>query len=1092
VVAGAFTSIGAAIVATAGSAAADTNQCPASGTGNPQVDNMVGASFTTNGNTVTYIFDSFIDESSTGGVPGLIAYCIYPTPQMQPDSTTVAAVGQDGSAWVEPPSFDNFSFQRPDGNPANIALDGTQNITMGTATWNSGVPEPQKILLHINDPAECNALYGGNPGTCFVLPGSGVINLKDLAVSKTASPSFTRTYSWGISKAVDKTELDIKPGGTATFNYTVNVTHDDGTDSSWQVTGTITVSNPNSVDFSGVTVTDSSNGNGSCTVQNGSPAQIPANGSATFPYTCTYSSNPSSVTDTATATWDTSTYDTPSGAASGAATADFTGLAPKTIIDGSVDVTDTLGGDLGTVTINDPSPTALTYSHTFSGDSSGTCTSHDNTATFTTDTTNTTGSASKSVKVCVGANLTVTKTATPSFTRTYTWGISKAVDQTEIDMAAGGTATFHYTVNVTHDSGTDSNWLVTGVIKVSNPNDWEGITLSNGGLTDIISNGGTCIVQDGTVEGGASGIHPSNGTIPASSTVDFPYTCTYGAAGPSPSAFSNTATANWDASAAATTDGLATGPATGDFSTPTTIVDGSVHVTDTLGGDLGTVSYTDPSPTPVTYQKSFQGVSRTCTSYENTATFTTDTTNETGSASKSVKVCVGVDLTVGKTATPKFTRTYNWALAKTVTPALIEKAGGGTATATYKVTVQETGYTDSGWQVSGDITVTNPNDWEGITLTGGISDVISNGGSCTVQPGTVQPSGPGGIYPASGTIPASSTVDFPYTCTYSAAPSPSGFTNTATAVWSGAAAFTPHGSAQGTASGNFDTPSTRVNQTVTPTDSFNGGAPQELCLLDPSQLCQLTAVDAAPFTTATYNYTRSVNVPTSNCQTYVNTASITGQQAQASIEVCGPAKTGALTMGFWQNKNGQTIIKNYSGTNCQALATWLRKFHPFSDLTATACGSSPSLGATSASGVVGYIYTVIKNAVCTSTSKTCNSMLKAQMLATALNVYFSDPALGGNRIGAPAPIGNLTIDLTKICQMIDGSGGTATCPGTYENASSAFGGSASLTVLQMLQYQNTADPAADAGAVWYGQVKATQVLAKDAFDAINNQVAFSP
>src|SRR5262252_3127508 len=97
VVAGAFTSIGAAIVATAGSAAADTNQCPASGTGNPQVDNMVGASFTTNGNTVTYIFDSFIDESSTGGVPGLIAYCIYPTPQMQPDSTTVAAVGQDGS-----------------------------------------------------------------------------------------------------------------------------------------------------------------------------------------------------------------------------------------------------------------------------------------------------------------------------------------------------------------------------------------------------------------------------------------------------------------------------------------------------------------------------------------------------------------------------------------------------------------------------------------------------------------------------------------------------------------------------------------------------------------------------------------------------------------------------------------------------------------------------------------------------------------------------------------------------------------------------------------------------------------------------------
>jgi hypothetical protein len=30
------------------------------------------------------------------------------------------------------------------------------------------------------------------------------------------------------------------------------------------------------------------------------------------------------------------------------------------------------------------------------------------------------------------------------------------------------------------------------------------------------------------------------------------------------------------------------------------------------------------------------------------------------------------------------------------------------------------------------------------------------------------------------------------------------------------------------------------------------------------------------------------------------------------------------------------------------------------------------------------------------------------------------------------------------------------------------------------------------GSAWYGQVKATQVLAKDAFDAINNDVANSP
>ncbi len=73
--------------------------------------------------------------------------------------------------------------------------------------------------------------------------------------------------------------------------------------------------------------------------------------------------------------------------------------------------------------------------------------------------------------------------------------------------------------------------------------------------------------------------------------------------------------------------------------------------------------------------------------------------------------------------------------------------------------------------------------------------------------------------------------------------------------------------------------------------------------------------------------------------------------------------------------------------------------------------------------------------------------------------------------------------------MIDGTGGVATCSGAYEDASSAFGGAASMTVSAMLTY---AASQSDAGGVhWYGSVKATQVLAKDAFDAINNQVAFS-
>jgi hypothetical protein len=116
-----------------------------------------------------------------------------------------------------------------------------------------------------------------------------------------------------------------------------------------------------------------------------------------------------------------------------------------------------------------------------------------------------------------------------------------------------------------------------------------------------------------------------------------------------------------------------------------------------------------------------------------------------------------------------------------------------------------------------------------------------------------------------------------------------------------------------------------------------------------------------------------------------------------------------------------------------------------------------------------------------------NAMLKAQMLATAFDVYFSDPALGGKKINAPAPIGGLSVDLTDVCAVID-SGMSGTCKNNFVDAGSAFGGAAHLTVAQMLAA--AAGAANSGGTTWYGNVKSTQELAKDAFDAINNGVAF--
>lgn len=138
-----------------------------------------------------------------------------------------------------------------------------------------------------------------------------------------------------------------------------------------------------------------------------------------------------------------------------------------------------------------------------------------------------------------------------------------------------------------------------------------------------------------------------------------------------------------------------------------------------------------------------------------------------------------------------------------------------------------------------------------------------------------------------------------------------------------------------------------------------------------------------------------------------------------------------------------------------AAGTWLRQFTPFQDIAATA----------SCKTVASYAMTIIKSASATGASM--NATLKAQMLASALDTFFSDATLGGNALGAPVSVGSVRIDLTS--------------------RASAFGGAASLTVLQMLALQNAVSNPGE--SMWYGNVKTMQELAKTAFDRINNEIA---
>jgi hypothetical protein len=261
--------------------------------------------------------------------------------------------------------------------------------------------------------------------------------------------------------------------------------------------------------------------------------------------------------------------------------------------------------------------------------------------------------------------------------------------------------------------------------------------------------------------------------------------------------------------------------------------------------------------------------------------------------------------------------------------------------------------------------------------------------------------------------------------------------------------------------------------------------------------CGVTSLTSPSWGVFTYSIT-DANAAPASCASYNNTAQITGGSASSpvTVTVCN-TNTGALTMGFWKNTNGQKVITSYcGGASGTSLMAYLSSFNPFMDDTATTCAQEAT-----------YVAGVIGGATCSS-GGTCNTMLRAQMLATALDVYFSTPSLGGNAIGAynglgnkTPMLGNVVVNLSGICSMADSSGGTGSCINTYEDARPEFGiiptpSCQGTTVSDMLAYSDfpssaNGNPVASAntGATWYQQVKAKQVIAKDGFDNINNNVA---
>lgn len=390
---------------------------------------------------------------------------------------------------------------------------------------------------------------------------------------------------------------------------------------------------------------------------------------------------------------------------------------------------------------------------------------------------------------------------------------------------------------------------------------------------------------------------------------------------------------------------------------------------------------------------------------------------------------------VTKDAAGAYEESYSWGIAKAADPLRVTKAGGS-ATFDYTVSVSHDAGTVENVKVSGTISIYNPNDHP---ITGvDVTDRLSDGTTCAVEDGI-------------GVTLDGFRTDLGYTCDLGDTLPQGSLRNTVTITWPAQAV----GSGSLAAGSDADT---------TEDIWFDRNAVDECVDVDDSVQGVLGEVCVGGANPTRFTYSRTVPVPPFGCLGYDNTARFTTNDtgatgsASAGVEVCGPIRTDARTIGFWQNPNGQKIIKGEASKGVCPSATWLRGYAPFTDLKATATCSE----------VASYVTTIIKAA--NSSGKSMNPMLKAQMLATALDTYFSDSSLGGNQLKAPGPLGPVVVDTTRYA--------------------GAFGGATSMTVSEALAY--AASQSNGGGSTWYGQVKSVQELAKDLFDDTNNERVFAP
>jgi LPXTG-motif cell wall-anchored protein len=499
--------------------------------------------------------------------------------------------------------------------------------------------------------------------------------------------------------------------------------------------------------------------------------------------------------------------------------------------------------------------------------------------------------------------LDATKTVEESYTAEYDWLISKEIattpngpwygDTTAEEplvktVPAGGSDTLYYRVVVTEGERTTSDYTVTGTISVDNPND-EAV---NADISDTLP-GATC-----EVEGEA--VHSAD--VPAGG-ADYDYVCTF-AGNPTDEQLDGTNTAHvvWDKSdypqTADDVDAAGTYEDTGTqayaFGDETTSINKTVTITDnqhTFDPDPWEITWSDEGATHTqTYSRDLTVSGGACSDvFSNTATILGDDDANLGSDTAHGQVCEAADLTISDLDAETLIRTYPWTIDKaTTTPDI--RVVDGKAVADYDLTVTAGDGEDSAWNISGTITVENPNDFTSVDVTGltvdysGAADEV-----CSIDPD------------APLTIASSDSQVFDYSCDFPTEPNLAG-TITATVTWDGAAAGTANDEADNDVDiTEADWEVTPVNDTVEVwDDNATPGDDTDDVLVDTLTWADVHALPGHT-TVLDHDIEITEGLPElGDCNTHTNTATVLGDPAgegdvpavldsdDADVEVCNP------------------------------------------------------------------------------------------------------------------------------------------------------------------------------------------------------------